>query len=76
VRTCEDNGRIQRKKTLTTFAVNSDSVHVDYTDERGTTHALDMTAVVKKLETLTTLVDNAADSKGPVFLHPIQQARP
>src|SRR5690606_11338481 len=46
-------------ETLTTIAVNPDSVHVDYVDEAGNTTQLDMTAVVQKLETLTTLVGNA-----------------
>uniref|UniRef100_UPI003341CEB7 hypothetical protein n=2 Tax=Parapedobacter pyrenivorans TaxID=1305674 RepID=UPI003341CEB7 len=40
-------------ETLTSIALNPDNTNIDYTDEDGVVTPLDMTAIVKNLETLT-----------------------
>src|SRR5690606_5323832 len=46
-------------ETLTTLALAGDDVNITYTDENGDPHDIDMTGIVKNLETLTTIVANA-----------------
>jgi hypothetical protein len=46
-------------ETLTSIALNADNVHIDYVDEDGNTTQLDLTNLVRNLETLTTIVDNS-----------------
>src|SRR5690606_26926787 len=42
-------------ETLTTLALAGDDVNITYTDEDGVPHDIDMTGIVKNLETLTIL---------------------
>src|SRR5690606_30842470 len=44
--------------TLTTIALNADNVHIDYMDEDGVLTQLNLTQIVKNLETVTTIEDN------------------
>src|SRR5690606_7273558 len=45
-------------ETLTTIALNADNVHIDYMDEDGVLTQLNLTQIVKNLETVTTIEDN------------------
>jgi len=60
--TNEDGGTttldIAALETLTTIGLNADNINIDYVDEDGATTQLNLTAIVKNLETLTSLVDN------------------
>jgi len=57
--TDEDGGTtvvdISNLETLTKIALNPDNTNIDYTDEDGVVTKLDMTAIVKHLETVTEL---------------------
>ncbi|MBA6154215.1 hypothetical protein H3Z82_15925, partial [Gelidibacter gilvus] len=50
---------ISNLETLTSIALNPDNTNIDYTDEDGVVTQLDFAQIVKNLETLTTIVDNA-----------------
>ncbi len=50
---------VSHLETLTSIALNPDNINIDYTDEAGSVTQLDLTQIVKNLETITTLVDNA-----------------
>jgi len=60
--TNEDGGTttldIAALETVTTIGLNADNINIDYVDEDGVTTQLNLTAIVKNLETLTSLVDN------------------
>ncbi|WP_353126836.1 hypothetical protein, partial [Parapedobacter pyrenivorans] len=51
-------------ETLTSIALNPDNTNIDYTDEDGVVTPLDMTAIVKNLETLTEIEGNVAEDNG------------
>lgn len=45
-------------ETLTTLALNVDGKTLEYTDENGVVTSLDLEAIIKNFETITTLIDN------------------
>ncbi|WP_055442981.1 beta strand repeat-containing protein [Lacinutrix himadriensis] len=49
---------ISALETLTSIALNTDNINIDYVDENGITTQLNLSAIVANLEALTTLVDN------------------
>ncbi|MFB9052113.1 hypothetical protein ACFFVB_03380, partial [Formosa undariae] len=59
----DENGDVQiitnsNVETLTFLSLNEDGKSLEYKDENGDVTALDMTNLVKNLETITTIVDN------------------
>src|SRR5690606_30250003 len=50
-----DGTKWMSAETLTEIEVNPDNTHITYTDEAGNEYSLDLTGVVKNLETLTVL---------------------
>ncbi|SEB37162.1 hypothetical protein SAMN04489761_0230 [Tenacibaculum sp. MAR_2009_124] len=50
---------VKNLETLTSLVLNNDNINIDYTDEDGVTNQLDLTNVVRNLETLTTIVEGS-----------------
>ncbi|TLG99053.1 hypothetical protein BZARG_03200, partial [Bizionia argentinensis JUB59] len=46
-------------ETLTFLGLNSDGHTLDYTDEEGVVTSIDLGAVIKNFETITTVIENA-----------------
>ncbi|WP_348738446.1 hypothetical protein, partial [Tenacibaculum sp. 190524A02b] len=49
---------IKNLETLTSIALNPDNTNIDYTDENGQTTQLNLTNIVKNLESTSSLIDN------------------
>ncbi|MFV0541300.1 MAG: hypothetical protein ACK5MZ_08705, partial [Aestuariibaculum sp.] len=54
-----DLSQLNNIEALTMLLLNGDNTHLDYTDENGTVNQIDLTSLVKNLETVTALVDNS-----------------